>query len=376
MTDGEALRRAVLADPDEDTHRLVYADWLDENGRGDRAAFIRAQVEAARAEPFGSQARAAAKRADDILERYRYDWTRHLLGSRIESQRFERGFVAHLEIEPTAFLPHADALFSAEPLQSLRVFRYIEPTGFGEFAEVVPFQPIFELEQLRQVRRLEFAPMVLGAEDNEEFAALSGCPHLAGLRELSLRANPVPPVWLEAILAGEQFFPELSSLDLADNSHLGPALARVLPRAKHRSFRKLDVSRVVFTSDRIQQVLQSRCLAKVEELRLGCAVPRGDTGPLFHINIGWVIPWDRLVVLDLAGQRLGNESVLEIVRRPEAAALRYLGLAFNDLTSASVRALADSKHLKLNHLDVRGNAFTPNELATLRNRFPDALVES
>lgn len=30
MTDGEALRRAVLADPGDDTVRLAYADWLDE----------------------------------------------------------------------------------------------------------------------------------------------------------------------------------------------------------------------------------------------------------------------------------------------------------------------------------------------------------
>lgn len=31
MTDGDALLAAVIAHPDEDTPRLVYADWLDEN---------------------------------------------------------------------------------------------------------------------------------------------------------------------------------------------------------------------------------------------------------------------------------------------------------------------------------------------------------
>jgi uncharacterized protein (TIGR02996 family) len=30
MTDGEALVRAILENPDEDTPRLIYADWLDE----------------------------------------------------------------------------------------------------------------------------------------------------------------------------------------------------------------------------------------------------------------------------------------------------------------------------------------------------------
>jgi uncharacterized protein (TIGR02996 family) len=38
-----ALEAAIIAHTDEDTPRLVYADWLDENGDPDRAAFIRVQ---------------------------------------------------------------------------------------------------------------------------------------------------------------------------------------------------------------------------------------------------------------------------------------------------------------------------------------------
>lgn len=37
------LLDAIIAEPDDDTPRLIYADWLDENGRGERAEFIRAQ---------------------------------------------------------------------------------------------------------------------------------------------------------------------------------------------------------------------------------------------------------------------------------------------------------------------------------------------
>ena len=32
MTDRLDLLRAILADPDSDTPRLVYADWLDDHG--------------------------------------------------------------------------------------------------------------------------------------------------------------------------------------------------------------------------------------------------------------------------------------------------------------------------------------------------------
>lgn len=37
MTDGEALFAAIQATPEEDTPRLVYADWLEENGRPNEA---------------------------------------------------------------------------------------------------------------------------------------------------------------------------------------------------------------------------------------------------------------------------------------------------------------------------------------------------
>lgn len=48
VAEGDALLRAVLADPGDDTVRLVYADWLQENGHETRAEFIRTQCELAR----------------------------------------------------------------------------------------------------------------------------------------------------------------------------------------------------------------------------------------------------------------------------------------------------------------------------------------
>ncbi len=50
-SDFEALLRAVFANPEEDTARLVFADFLEENGEGDRAALVRLQCEQARLKP-------------------------------------------------------------------------------------------------------------------------------------------------------------------------------------------------------------------------------------------------------------------------------------------------------------------------------------
>ena len=48
MSDHDALVQAILHAPDDDAPRLVFADWLDENGDADRAEFIRVQCRLAR----------------------------------------------------------------------------------------------------------------------------------------------------------------------------------------------------------------------------------------------------------------------------------------------------------------------------------------
>ena len=47
MTTEDALFRAILDNPDDDDVRLIYADWLDDQGDSARAEFIRVQIELA-----------------------------------------------------------------------------------------------------------------------------------------------------------------------------------------------------------------------------------------------------------------------------------------------------------------------------------------
>jgi uncharacterized protein (TIGR02996 family) len=46
--DWPAFVTAIIAEPDDDTRRLVAADFLEEHGEADRAAFVRVQIELAR----------------------------------------------------------------------------------------------------------------------------------------------------------------------------------------------------------------------------------------------------------------------------------------------------------------------------------------
>jgi uncharacterized protein (TIGR02996 family) len=44
VSDGDHLLHAILSDPADDAPRLIYADWLDENGDPDRASWIRDSI--------------------------------------------------------------------------------------------------------------------------------------------------------------------------------------------------------------------------------------------------------------------------------------------------------------------------------------------
>jgi uncharacterized protein (TIGR02996 family) len=85
MSDETALRRAVVADPADDTVRLAYADWLDEHDKAVPAAYIRLAInEPAKANAF-------------FRENSRHLDTWHgLVLFRGMKVGFDRGFVARL----------------------------------------------------------------------------------------------------------------------------------------------------------------------------------------------------------------------------------------------------------------------------------------
>jgi uncharacterized protein (TIGR02996 family) len=363
MTDGDALRAAVAADPDEDLPRLMYADWLDENDQPDRAAFVRAQIEAARQEPFSPAARAAAARAETLLARHRYEWSKHLSYS-VEIG-FSRGFIERIHVHAARFPHVADAVFSAEPVRMLRIVR---PRTREDVAPAA-LEPVFESPHLARLTRLELPDVGLIPEEAD---ALTDSAFSTGLKELSLRSNPLSPSWAAVVVAGKSF-PGLTALDLAGNAHLGTAVTNALTRDAYHRFISLDLSGIAFSSGALKQVLASPALAAVEEMRLGWDYGSDRPGPLTHLDLGWVLPLKILRVLDLAGQGLGPEGVREIGRNPEAATLRWLGLASNGIGSEGVGALIES-HLNLYHLDVRGNWLSAKDASALRERFPDAEV--
>lgn len=376
MTDREALLAAIRSSPDDDLPRLVYADWLEENAEAaapmerrsaaERAAFIRAQIEAARAEPFSPACRDAAERAERLLtSTHREAWTWELRAQVLDAG-FARGFVEHATVDAAQLPSVAESLFEREPIRSLRVCR---PAPSRSEYEVL-LKPLFDLPRLSQVQSLDLQGIELLYDD---CMSLGESPHLAGISHLSLRGNPIFPPWLRDFLASNTW-PNLTSLDLADITHLGPAIAQSLPAAEHRLFRRLDLSGIDFRSREMKDTLRSPCLSEVEELHLRWTVDASRPGPLTHLELGYVIPWERLRVLDVTGQGIGPEGVREIVRRDHANNVRWLGLARNYIGADGVSILCSDPDLKLFHLDVRQNNLNAKDGAALQRRFPEAVV--
>jgi uncharacterized protein (TIGR02996 family) len=145
LTTGDALLRAVLGDPADDGLRLVYADWLEENGQGERAEFIRVQVELAGGKPCLSESasprrfcrpecrRCALRRRErellgnDVCERC--DWHRPLVHGGWE-WKYRRGFVAEVACATADWLRYGPALVRAQPLERVRLADR-EPTRYG-----------------------------------------------------------------------------------------------------------------------------------------------------------------------------------------------------------------------------------------------------
>ena len=98
MSTETALLRAIRDLPEEDTPRLVYADYLDEEGSAARAEFIRVQCELARLGEGDPRRNALEDRQHELLAEHECDW----LGVAPDDTdgliewTFERGFVSEV----------------------------------------------------------------------------------------------------------------------------------------------------------------------------------------------------------------------------------------------------------------------------------------
>jgi uncharacterized protein (TIGR02996 family) len=131
MTDHPGFLAEILEHPDDDTPRLIYTDWLDENGQPERAAFIRLQCELAVIEAAPSVME--VRRHDTILQlsinfiiEYGIDklapyWKTPHLHLLANGGSFRRGFIEVIDGKAEDVIPHLDAWRKLTPLRKVKL---------------------------------------------------------------------------------------------------------------------------------------------------------------------------------------------------------------------------------------------------------------
>src|SRR5439155_14102573 len=140
-----ALMRAVCAAPEDDTPRLVAADWLEEHGDPKRASFVRVQVRLAQLDASGlgqsTEAKLLQYEEKRLLSPLEIDalmWAAHdcpelvdLVGSNgrtgLEGMKvdgadrliYRRGFVEQINCPAVSWLHHGRAIRERQPVRDL-----------------------------------------------------------------------------------------------------------------------------------------------------------------------------------------------------------------------------------------------------------------
>jgi uncharacterized protein (TIGR02996 family) len=229
MTHDQAFLRDIREHPQDDTPRLIYADWLEDHGQSERAEFIRIECTVASGSAVGARRSALQRRANALEMKHRKAWLAPLraFSNRID---FFRGLPDHMLLLGPTFLKHAEALFRVAPVWYAR-FR-------------------------------------LGGDDRNLVADLAGCPELGELTTIDFESNKLGATRLE-ILLGSSHLPRLKHLFLNNNA-LGKRGMEALARSPILGqLRSLDLTGNAIGDAGLRALAESPHIARLECLSLG-----------------------------------------------------------------------------------------------------------
>jgi uncharacterized protein (TIGR02996 family) len=326
-TDRAALLCAICEDPDDDTPRLVFADWLDEHGDADRADFIRLQISLhADAVPEGDRS-ATEARVAELLGRNEAAWCAELPGLpgvtwATYPHPFVRGFAYAVGIKHgKAWREHADVAFAAAPVSSL--------TCGGTFSARTS-RPIHASPLLGRVA--EFRGAHFDTEGAEAFVTNS---HLVGrLRKLQISNAPDADA-VAAVLARAS---GLRNLEWLGFGAVGVAGVAALASSPHLTrLRDLLLHRSKAGDDGAEAIAASPYLAAVEHVLLNYAGV-GDRGA---VALAGSTRLRSLRQLYLGGcAPISDAAAVDIATSTGLPALTELHVWGSGITDTGARALA------------------------------------
>ncbi len=234
MTTPEAFIRNIAQKIYDDAPRLVFADWLEEQGDTDRAEFIRVQVEL---EPMRDQyeiARAAElHQREEQLYKNKKSWLGDMPEGWSEwetgiSVEFRRGFVDMLVCPAKSFVQFGSAIRERHPTIRRAVIHCLN--GWGE--------RLAACDGLHGLSELELACWYA----DEDIQALAASPALGELQVLVLWLNRRSDVGKDAdlcrIAAKAKAWPNLRELILLDPEGYNEGAIKKLVTSSNRSAKR------------------------------------------------------------------------------------------------------------------------------------------
>jgi uncharacterized protein (TIGR02996 family) len=355
-----AFLEAVCADPAADGPRLIYADWLDEQG-DPRGEFIRLQCALGRLAADDPLVRPLTLRLG-TFGRYMSAWEAPLKPV-VGGMEWARGFVETVNVEARTFLRRAAELFRLAPVRRVRFLDV--GTSLGRLMES-PY-----------LARLTALTIFAQHTDERLTRALVESPYLDGLRTLNIARNRVGDRGAER-LAWSPRFRHLTELDLSDNAVGDLGLRAVAGAANLENLEVLELRRNEVTRAGLGDLCSSPVLKSLRRLGLSLnyvGSPRDWTPPTAGVvslrsldltdnvlsaeGVGVVISMPGLgdlTDLDLSRNDLGNAGAAILAGWPGLTSLRKLLLAETQIGDDGARALARSPYLfRLTDLNLSEN---------------------
>ncbi|MBA4062829.1 MAG: hypothetical protein C0501_03820 [Isosphaera sp.] len=327
MSTEAALLRAIRDAPDDDTARLVYADYVEEEGDPARGEFVRVQVALART-PEGDPARAALEdREHDLLAEHERHWLgADLAADGLVEWEWERGFVREVAATPTFMLNEGAGLCAAHPVRRWRVTA--SQGEMGDDLRLAGQRPWF--------RRLEAVDLAGWFESVGELERFLTRSEFDRLRELDL-TGVYGLADLPGVLERAPFRERLAVLRCGggyDNPLDAVDLIGALAPAR---LTELSVPGCMLTAPDVRGLLAADCCRELTSLDVRDNPLEPDGGDAFVAARG------RLRELDLSGTPLGAISLADVLSQESVSELRVLELNRCGSAMANIRALAASR---------------------------------
>jgi uncharacterized protein (TIGR02996 family) len=381
MTQDDAFLQAILTEPDDDTPRLVYADWLDEHGDPARAEFIRVQIALAPLDRRDPDAEPLRRRAVELLREHQEAWQEGLpeLPEGMSWGECRRGFIDEVYASRADELRAlAGPILAAVPLRRLTLVCW-------DANESLAGSPLLgrvrELELLRN-HHVHPAPPA----DDALLAAVLAWPETERLTHLDLRnlelsavgVTPLvraelpaltslrwdvytgePPVSLEMILDA-RWLPRLERLELEYPRLTGGLASALCARLTPGRLRRLSLRRAYLTDADAADLAASGLLSGLGLLDL----ERNDIGPEGTRRL--VAALAPTAMLALAENPVGDGGLQALADSPLLSRFGEIGRAWGEISDAGAIALARSPHAhRLAALYVPGGRLTSAGAAAL-----------